>query len=170
MAITAYIGFGSNLGDLYKNFIVAREKIAAHDEIEITRVSDLYKSEPMTINDEKQSWYLNGVFEIQTTLSLHRLLYFLKAIEKQMGRNKAKKWASRIMDLDILFFGDVMYKDNEIKIPHEGIQDRRFVLKPLCDLIPNFHHPSFEIPIMELLENTTDTLALKAYSDVEGTH
>lgn len=162
MAITAYIGFGSNLGDLLDNFKKAQAKLAQHPDIEILRSSRLYRSEPLTPDGQDLPWYLNGVVEISTTLSLHRLLELLKKIEKSLGRKTRKRWASRVIDLDILFYGNVVYQDREIQIPHGEMIYRKFVLKPLCDLIPDFRHPDLDLPLSELLAHTPDKLQCEA--------
>lgn len=170
MSITAYIGFGTNLGDVLKNHHVARTKISDHPEIQITRISHLYQSEPLTKDGETQPWYLNSVFEISTSLTLHKLFEALKQIETSMGRKSRRRWASRIVDLDILFYGNVVYADEEIKIPHPEMIYRNFVLKPLCDLIPDFIHPDVEMPLKEILENTSDTLQIKPLIAQEEVH
>jgi len=170
MSITAYIGFGSNLGDVLKNFHVAKTKLGDHDQIQLKRASRLYQSEALTVNGEKQPWYLNCAFEIETSLSLHKLFEALKKIETSMGRKHRKRWASRIIDLDILFYGDVIYADRELKIPHPEMIHRKFVLTPLCDLIPDFIHPDIELSMREILENTSDSLEIKPLMNQAEAH
>lgn len=169
MPVTTYIGFGSNLGDLSHNFDQARLRLTLSPEITVLRVSPLYHSEPLTQNGDRQPWYLNAVFEIQTSLSLHDLFARLKAIETDMGRKSRRRWAARLIDLDILFYGPLIYSDDVITVPHPEIIHRRFVLKPLCDLVPDFIHPDLELSLSELLENTDDKLKIRALASCENT-
>lgn len=162
--VTAYIGFGSNLGDLYANCRRAQSCLAAIAGVTCTRVSPLYHSEPLTRDGDEQPWYLNGVFEIETGLVPFELLAALKAIEKLMGRGRRKKWAPRVVDLDILFYGDAIYQDANVRVPHGGIPNRRFVLAPLCDLNPEFVHPEFGLTMRELLVASNDPLRVEPFA------
>ncbi|MBF0105320.1 MAG: 2-amino-4-hydroxy-6-hydroxymethyldihydropteridine diphosphokinase [Deltaproteobacteria bacterium] len=164
MNVTAYIGFGSNLGDLVDNFNQASLLLKSNPQIEVLRVSGLYHTEPLTPHNEAQPWYLNSVFEIQTSLTLHSLLGAVKAIEQAMGRATHKRWASRKIDLDILFYGNVIYGDDKLHVPHKEMIHRKFVLKPLCDLIPDFIHPDLEIPLKDILKHSTDHLQVSPYN------
>ncbi len=161
MTVTAYIGFGSNQGDLEKNLKDALNRLNLNDEITVLRVSRLYHTEPLTKDDKEQPWYLNTVIEITTSLSLHKLLYTLKDIEKGMGRKSTAKWKPRIVDLDILFYAKVIYKDDELRVPHRDILERNFVMKPLCDLIPDFEHPEYNMTIREILSCSKDKLKVE---------
>lgn len=151
MSVTAYIGYGANLGNLVQNYEATKNLLQS--EPEITRVfeSRLYHSEPLTKNGEKQPWYLNAVLEVETSLSLHALKDVLQSIEKKMGREKRKKWGSRIIDLDILFYGDVVFEDESLKIPHPEMTKRLFVMLPLQDLAPDFVHPEMQMTVRELV-------------------
>lgn len=161
MNIKAYIGFGSNLGDVRLNFERATEYLSQHPMIEIIKTSSLFSSEPLTLDGKPQPWYLNTVFEIRTELKLHRLFSVLKNIEMKMGRVRNKKWGARVIDLDILFYGDFIFKDEELRVPHPEIQNRKFVLLPLLDLDENLRHPEFDLSVKELLDCTEDVLEVK---------
>lgn len=165
MAVPVYIGFGSNLGDLIANHIAAMRKISALPDVVSLKSSPLYHSEPLSPDGEPQPWYLNAVFEIRTTLAPHALFYALKKIEKEMGRTQRRKWAPRVVDLDILFYDRLVYKDDIIGIPHGEIANRRFVLQPLFDLIPEFAHPEFGFTVRELLAVSADPLKLIPYAE-----
>lgn len=164
MSTTAYIAFGSNVGDLRANYALAQKKLNSQSGVTINRASSLYLTEPLTSSAERQSWYLNGVFEVETTLSPHQLLISLKDIEQAMGRRPHERWSARICDLDILFYGDLVHHDNRLRIPHEHLQARRFVLKPLSDLIPNFVHPEVGLSVKDILASCNDPLAIKPFS------
>lgn len=169
MPITAYIGFGSNLGELQKNLFLAKEKIGALVDVNSLRFSPLYYSEPLTHDGECQPWYLNAVFEITTILSPHALFDALKTIEHEMGRRSREKWAPRIVDLDLLFYGDMIYADDVLRIPHQEVTNRRFVLKPLNDLAPAFMHPEFGLTVREMLAVNRDPLEVREFKTVTET-
>lgn len=78
------------------------------------------------------------------------LFIFLKQLEKELGRNDSVKWGPREIDLDILFYNDLIYSDENITIPHKGITDRDFVLVPLIEIEPELIHPRIGIPISEI--------------------
>lgn len=164
MSIRSYIAFGSNLGDRLSYIQKAKELIQSHPQIQFIRESRIYDTEPLTLEEsDQQDRYLNGVFEVDTTLTLHELVNTLKQFERHLGRHPAKKWTSRIIDLDILFYGNVVFEDEIVKIPHRQIIHRKFVLQPLHDLCPQMQHPEFEMTIEEILENTADPLDIKPY-------
>lgn len=158
MPVRAYIGFGTNLGDLYQNFSDVRDRLMAVSGLYVLRVSPLYRTEPLTQDGERQPWYLNGVFEIETDLDIKDLHRTLQGIELAMGRRRHRRWKSRVMDLDLLFYGDTIYADKDLRVPHREIIHRRFVLAPLVDLIPEWPHPEFLMPLDEILVYTKDAL------------
>ncbi len=161
----AYIGFGANLGDVLATYGEVKRLFTLLPDTQLSRASPLYRTEPLSPDGQKQNWYLNGVFEIQTTLTLHLLFKALKKIEKKLGRDmKSARWSPRLVDLDILFYDDFIYRDRTLMVPHREIINRKFVLKPLCDLIPDFIHPDIELSLSEIYANTNDTLAIAPLS------
>ncbi|MCP5464130.1 MAG: 2-amino-4-hydroxy-6-hydroxymethyldihydropteridine diphosphokinase [Deltaproteobacteria bacterium] len=167
MTTKAYIGFGSNMGDLFQNFKNAKEKLARHEHISSLNCSSLYLSQAHTIDDQAQPDYLNAVFEITTSLTLHELFHYTQAIERNMGRTRRKKWAPRKVDLDILFYGDAVYQDEEITVPHPEIPRRRFVIKPLLDLNAGLIHPDLELSLKDLWDHSPDQTALQLFTRAE---
>lgn len=159
-AIVAYIGFGSNLGNLLDNFEEARRQIQNTPNVFELEASRVYHTEPLTMGAEIQPWYLNAVFGLKTGLSLHDLFTELRNIEKKMGRTRHKKWGSRIVDLDILFYDQVIYSDKDLCVPHREVCERPFVLKPLCDLAPGFVHPEMQMTLAEILSSCKSPLAV----------
>jgi 2-amino-4-hydroxy-6-hydroxymethyldihydropteridine diphosphokinase len=122
-------------------------------------VSSIYESKPLgNLNQEN---FLNGVLKIKTNLSPLELFNFLKKIEKDLGRKESVKWAEREIDLDILFYNNLIYRDEYITIPHIGIVEREFVLIPLRDIDPEFIHPVFGITIKKLCAQKFDLNILK---------
>ena len=93
---------------------------------------------------------MNGVLELETMYTPINLFNFLKKLEKELGRKSNLKWAEREIDLDILFYNDLIYRDENITIPHIGIVERDFVLTPMSDIAPGFVHPVFGISIKDL--------------------
>lgn len=113
--------------------------------------SSLFKTEPEGVTE--QPWYVNCVAQIAVTKSLLELLKGLMSIESAMGRVRRKQWESRIIDLDILLFGQEIRESHSLIIPHPLMHKRRFVLEPLAQLAPDLEHPVFKMTIQELLNN-----------------
>lgn len=118
------------------------------------RVSSLYRSEPVGYKD--QNWFVNAVCEIRSLLPARELLEELKGIEKLMGRLEGSKWGPRIIDLDILLYGQEIMNESDIKVPHQELHKRRFVLKPMCEIAPYVIHPVYGISMQGLLDRLTD--------------
>jgi len=151
MVETVFIGIGSNQGDRKGYYEKALEKLSALPGVQIFEKSPLYKTEPVTLNHEEQEWYLNGVVRLETSLSAESLLSHLKNIEQEMGRTVGKKWSSRCIDLDILFYGEKVLKSEKLTLPHPLVTERRFVLEPLASIAPDWWHPEAGKTISELL-------------------
>lgn len=158
----AYIGFGTNVGDVSANYAVVRDFLDKAFGLRLLRTSELYTTEPLTCDVEPQPWYLNCVFEMATELNPHELFATLKDIERKMGRRTQKRWAPRVADLDILFYDQLIYTDAVLTLPHHGITQRSFVLTPLCDLIPNFIHPVHGLSLQEILHCLPRTLEIRS--------
>ena len=150
-----FIGIGSNLGERRENCREARRRIAEFPKTRVVKESSLYESEP---HGDAKTWFGNSVIEIETDLAAPELLKKLQAIEEEMGRKrvKGKRWGSRIIDLDILFFDAEMINKKTLKVPHPRIQERRFVLLPLSELAPQLIHPALSMTISQLLARTPD--------------
>lgn len=118
-------------------------------DIAIRRVSSLYKTEP--VGYVNQDWFVNGVAEVWAELSAHSLLERLQMIEKTIGREPGVKWGPRVIDLDILLCGGDVVEDEDLVIPHPRLHERRFVLVPLAELMPELVHPVLNRTISELL-------------------
>lgn len=151
----AFIGVGSNLGDRKANVAEALEQVAKLPGSRILRTSSLYESEP---HGNAKTWFVNAVLEVETELPALELLKRLKAIEAQMGRKrvKGKKWGSRIIDLDILFFNTEVITTKTLKVPHAEIARRRFVLLPLAEVAPQLVHPELGQTVSRMLATTED--------------
>ncbi len=151
-----FIGIGSNLGDRRANCREARDRIRELPHTRVVKESSLYESEP---HGNARTWFANSVLEIETDFEPPELLKRLQKIENDMGRRriKGKKWGSRIIDLDILFFDKQVIETKKLIIPHSEIAHRRFVLLPMTELAPQLIHPTLNMTISELLTATQDT-------------
>ena len=149
-----YLGIGSNIGEIKENFKKAIDLIRKTKEIQITKISDFYITKP--VGGPKQENYLNGVIEIITTFIPQELILITKDIEKKLGRTLAKRNYPRIIDIDILFYDNLVIKREDLIIPHPRLHNRYFVLKGLFQLNKEFVHPIFkkniEILYKELLQ------------------
>jgi len=136
-----YIGLGSNLSEpieQVKKAIKAIEKIV---QSEVISVSSLYLSKPMGPQDQEN--YINGVLALKTSLSAIELLDALQAIENEAGRvRKENRWGARILDLDIILFGNEIINTERLTIPHYGMSEREFVLIPLAEIAPQLQLPN----------------------------
>ena len=149
MSNLAYIGIGSNLGSAITNCRQAIALLAEHPKMEVTSRSSFYETEP--VGPQDQNWFVNAVVEIKTDLGPLPLLDALLAIEVEMGRIRKEKWGPRIIDLDILLYGNLTLKNSRLEIPHSEMMQRRFVLAPLAELTPNSIHPTAKKTIQQLL-------------------
>ena len=162
MVHTAYIGIGSNLGTPDKNCEEAMEKISTNGGIKIVSKSLLYQTAP--VGHIKQDWFVNSVIKIDTQLSPKELMSFLLNIESEMGRIRKEKWGPRLIDLDLLFYDNLILNQKEITLPHPEIQNRKFVLTPLNEIAENLTHPILKRTIKFLLQELSDDAEVKKLS------
>lgn len=155
MAIV-YLSLGSNLGDRIGYIQQATSLLGSVENISIIRTSAFYETEPWDMNSE--NWFVNAVVELKTSLSPQDLLAECKRIETLLGRSDkpSSDYKDRTIDIDILFYGKEIVKDENLTIPHKYVHLRAFTLVPLLELIPDFEHPVLHKTISELhsdLEN-----------------
>jgi 2-amino-4-hydroxy-6-hydroxymethyldihydropteridine diphosphokinase len=144
----AYLSLGSNVGDRDRLLARTLERLAS-DDIRVVRASGVYETEPRDVPD--QPWFLNQVVEIETSLFPKQLLARLQKIEIGMGRVRKEARGPRTVDIDILFYGDAIVSTPGLEIPHPRVADRRFVLEPLAELVPEFRHPRTRQTVREML-------------------
>ncbi|MCF7975196.1 MAG: 2-amino-4-hydroxy-6-hydroxymethyldihydropteridine diphosphokinase [Phycisphaerae bacterium] len=144
----AYIGLGSNLGDRKGFLDQAVALIGQTPDTEVCQVSAYEGSEPLAGTDQPE--YLNGVVQVQTTLSAQALFAYLRRIEDCLGRERSTRWASRTLDLDLLLYGDAVIRDPDLTVPHPAMHLRSFVLKPLAAMSPNLMHPVLKVSMATL--------------------
>ncbi|UCF84129.1 MAG: 2-amino-4-hydroxy-6-hydroxymethyldihydropteridine diphosphokinase [Desulfobacteraceae bacterium] len=149
MTKISYIGVGSNLGDKLDNCLKAIDHANEIPGCKVKAKSHFFRTEPVGV--KVQDWYVNGVFSLLVDVSAQHLLQSLLAIETGMGRERKRKWDSRIIDLDILLFGEEVISEKGLKVPHPLMHLRRFVLVPMVSLAPDVVHPVLGKTMVELL-------------------
>ncbi len=147
-----YLAIGTNIGDREENYNKAMQSLAGIKGIRILKESSRYLTRP--VGGPKQRDYLNGIVKIETELTAHQVLREIKNIEKEMGRKKETELnRPRIIDLDIVLFGDEIITGPDLLVPHPRMHERGFVLKGLSEIAPGFLHPVLKKTIKELYEN-----------------
>lgn len=146
----AVIALGSNMGDRQGYLDGAVEKLDAVKGCRVRKVSGFLETPPYGVTD--QADFLNGCLELETLLYPHELLDELHRIEKEAGRERILRWGPRTLDLDIIFYDDLILQDSDLCIPHVEMHKREFVLKPLSEIAPYRRHPVTGKTVQEMLE------------------
>lgn len=158
-----YLLNGSNMGNRLKNLKLAIKFLSRFFEIP-KETSEVYETKAW--GKENQQNFYNQAVLFTTDYKPELLLETVKKIERQIGSNHNERWAARTIDIDIIFYGDLIFKSESLQIPHKLMHLRNFVLYPLCEIAPNFVHPQFEISVQQLLKNTTDKLQVQKLNTV----
>ena len=160
--VIAFIGIGSNRGNPVRACREAVRHLSEKPEVRLLRCSSLYRTEP--VGPQDQPWFINAVAEIRTSLPPRRLFETVKEIERRMGRTEGQKWGPRVIDLDILLYGQEVVSEGDLIIPHPEMHRRRFVLAPLCELASYAVHPAFGVSIRGLMDRLADQGQVERYS------
>ena len=153
-----YLLLGSNLGDRELYLERAVQLISEKVGVVIAK-SAVYETEPW--GNTNQPGFLNLALGVDTQLSPFELLETVLEIERMLGRIRHEKWGSRLIDIDIILYGDeIITVDDQLQIPHSEMQNRKFVLEPLAEIAPNLIHPILRKTITEILTTLTDTLSV----------
>jgi 2-amino-4-hydroxy-6-hydroxymethyldihydropteridine diphosphokinase len=150
---TVYLSLGSNIGEREKNLRAAIASLS-DARVRVTRVSSFYETEPVDLRE--QPWFLNCVVEGTTKIAALELLRALREIERRMGSQKLVPKGPRLIDMDILLYGEETIDAPELQVPHPRMLLRKFVLVPLTEIAPNVTHPSWNGTAAEMLAETSD--------------
>lgn len=155
--IDVFLLLGSNLGNR-QLFLQQADDAIAQRVGNIIKRSSVYQTQSWGKTNEPD--YLNQVLQVQTALPPREVLQCILAIEQTMGRERAEKWGSRTIDIDILFYGDEIVNQADLIIPHPHLHQRKFVLEPLAEIAPGYIHPVLNKSILQI-NNFEDTLIVK---------
>jgi 2-amino-4-hydroxy-6-hydroxymethyldihydropteridine diphosphokinase len=156
-----YLGLGTNLGDRETNL---RKAINNVGELigSVVHISSIYETEPVGFKTKDR--FLNMVAEVDTTLEPLGVMEMILQVETLLGRvRKGNKYSSRVIDLDILLFGNRIIENDSLSVPHPRMHERRFVLVPLCEISPDLVHPILEKSIKTLLSECQDKSSVIKY-------
>ena len=158
--VDVFLLLGSNLGD--RKLLLKQAINSIEEEIApVIKQSAVYETQSWGKTDSPD--YLNQVILIQTELSAQIILQKILNIEWKIGRVREEKWGPRLIDIDILFYGDVLIDEPELKVPHPELHKRRFTLEPLAELAAGFIHPVLHKNISELKNELKDNLIVKKF-------
>jgi 2-amino-4-hydroxy-6-hydroxymethyldihydropteridine diphosphokinase len=146
----AFVGIGSNLGE--REYLIRKAVEALRDlpRTAVIRVSSLYDTDP--VGEVEQPPFLNAAVWLETELTARELLWQMLLIEKRMGRVRTQRWGPRPIDLDLLFYGEESIDEPDLTVPHPEAHKRGFVLHPLAELAPDFHHPVTGEPVRKMIQ------------------
>ncbi len=150
----AFIGLGSNLGEREENLRLAVSGIEEFPETELIQVSSFYDTDP--VGDPGHPNYLNSVVKVETGLDAARLLWNLQRVEGRLGRSRTGRAGPRIIDLDLLFFGNEVISEPGLEVPHPRFSERLFVLIPMAELDPEWIDPRTGLRVDRLLRERED--------------
>lgn len=154
-----YLGLGSNKGDRLRFLKSALAGIRKLNRTRVEAVSSVYETEP--VGNKDQSQFLNAVAVIDTALSPQELLRELKTIEQLLGRKERIRWGPREIDIDILYYDDLVVNEGPLRIPHGEVANRRFVLIPLSEIARELSDPVRKLSVVELLKFCPDTSSVR---------
>jgi 2-amino-4-hydroxy-6-hydroxymethyldihydropteridine diphosphokinase len=155
---TVYLLLGSKLGDRQQNLMYAKQEISREIGPIITG-SAIYKTAAW--GNVKQPDFYNQVIQVKCGLNPQELLTKILEIEKGAGRERKERWGARTLDIDILFYEDLIMESESLKIPHPEIQNRKFTLLPLAEIAGEFIHPITKKTISQLLAESRDNLSVE---------
>lgn len=133
--VKAYLGLGSNMGDMRKNLDIAVDLLKSSKNIKVTRQSSYYETEP--VGYVEQDWFLNMVVQIETDFEPEELLAFCQQIEEVLKRKRIIRWGPRTIDVDILLYENYTSNEDFLTIPHPRMTERAFVMIPLYEIAPD---------------------------------
>jgi 2-amino-4-hydroxy-6-hydroxymethyldihydropteridine diphosphokinase len=151
---TVFLGLGSNVGDRQKFLNRAVAELKRIADTKLVCGSSIYEADAFGKTDQPK--FLNAAIEVETTLTPPALFNEVKNIEQRLGRTSTVKWGPREIDIDLLVYDGLVHHDDLVKVPHEGLEKRKFVLVPLRELAPDLVHPINGMTISELAQACRD--------------
>lgn len=148
--VIAFVALGSNLGDRQGTILEAVRRLGRYPGVELLAVSDLVENEAVG-GPAGSPPFLNGVAKVRTTLPARALLAALLEVERGLGRVRKERWGPRVIDLDLILYGDEVIADEGLVVPHPRMAERRFVLAPLAEIAAEVVHPVTGLTIREML-------------------
>jgi 2-amino-4-hydroxy-6-hydroxymethyldihydropteridine diphosphokinase len=166
MPKVVYLSLGSNVGDRENHLreAIQRLETAGH----VVSVSSFYETEPVEFTE--QGWFLNCAVALESAKTPEQLMAAVLQIEREMGRRRTQNKGPRNIDIDILLFGDAVIDSTELSIPHPAMQQRRFVLEPLAEIVPEAWHPVAKKTVRELLGGLPVGQAVRRVTSRPGTN
>ncbi|MFZ7124773.1 MAG: 2-amino-4-hydroxy-6-hydroxymethyldihydropteridine diphosphokinase [Desulfobacterales bacterium] len=151
----AFIAVGSNQGDKTANCRFGIEGMEQPGRCRVTGRSRFFRTAP--VDYLNQDWFINAAFRVETRWSPRELLENLKIVQKKAGRTQSPiRFGPRVLDLDIIFYDDLVLSSEDLTLPHPRMHKRRFVLEPLCDIDPRVVHPVLKQDLKRLLDAIDD--------------
>jgi len=164
MGNNVYLGLGSNKGDRFNYLVSAVKSIGQDKNCRLVKSSSVYETKPYG-NLDQDNFY-NVVILIETEFDIEKLYYFLKDIENKVGREKSEvRWNPREIDVDILFYNNLIYKSEILTVPHKDIMNRDFVLIPLIEIAGEFVHPELNKKLNEIDLTSIEKHIIKKLND-----
>jgi len=155
----AYLLLGGNLGNREENLEHAISLIGTNIG-KLEAISSVYETAAWGKND--QPFFLNQAVAVKTSLPALQVLESALNIEQTLGRIRKEKWGERLIDIDLIFFGnEVIDIENRLQVPHPQMQFRKFVMAPLAEIVPQMIHPILGKTVLDIYENITDELAVR---------
>lgn len=161
---TAYVALGSNLGERLQNLQQAVDRLGELGRM--TAISHVYETDPVGYTE--QPLFLNAVVRLETALPPAELMTALLAIEQAMGRVRTIKYGPRTLDLDLLFYDQVVMVGDHLTLPHPRLHERAFVLVPLAEIAPQLVHPRRQRTVQELLDELPETDGVRRFARLTG--
>lgn len=161
-----YIILGSNMGNRQQS--LERASGTIHAEVgPVLNQSSIYETEPWGFDHPNK--FLNQVLEVETSMDPESLLHRLLEVEKMAGRTRdVERYSPRTIDIDILFYNNLILNSKSLIIPHPRMENRKFALIPLCELTPSFRHPVLNKTVRQLLTDCKDASDVRIFRDSHG--
>lgn len=158
---TLFLSLGSNLGNREENLNQAIQLIRQNISTNLS-ISNIYETEPW--GNLNQAGFLNLILKIENfSFVPHEILEKIQKIENELGRVRVEKWGERCIDIDIIYYDDLIINDARLVIPHPFVQERKFVLVPLADVAPDWVHPILQKTTLQMLQDCPDSGWIKVY-------